>query len=461
MKPIRSLRLRLIGALAALSIAAVILLLGGAWIYAQDAADRAYDRILSASALAIADGVAVRDGQLEVDLPYAALDMLGSAREDRVFYTVINPAGEAITGYGDLPEGDTERHGDGAVRFSDQQYLGAAIRMASLDQLITEPELSGWATIKVAQTRISRNNLAREVALNAMPLILALFASMLLMVWWTVTRGMRPLDQLSKELQHREPTELSPLEVEAPSEIAPVIQALNSFMQRLETTLGQLQRFIGDAAHQLRTPMTGLRAQAQLFRHTSDPDQQAYLLERIEENAQQTERLTQQLLSDAMVSHRSQLPTSQTVDLVEIIDQAIREGVPRADDRHEQVIRRLETNKAPILGDPVTLREAIRNLIENAVVHGEENAPIEIELHCQKDQYCLTVTNSGPSISVSEHERLMRRFERGDQATKPGSGLGLAIAAEVARQHRGSLSIHSPGERGVRVALCLPRLGSQ
>lgn len=456
MRPIKSLRLRLISALGALSIAAVILLLAAAWIYAQEAADRAYDRILSASALAIAEGVAVRDGRLEVDLPYAALDMLGSAREDRVFYTVINPDGEAITGYSDLPKASAELQRDGAVRFSDEHYLGAAIRMASLDQLITEPELSGWATIKVAQTRISRNNLAREVALNAMPPILALFASMLLMVWWTVTRGMRPFDRLSRELQRRESTELSPLQVDAPSEIAPVIQALNNFMQRLETTLAQLQRFIGDAAHQLRTPMTSLRAQTQLIRHSSDPEQQAYLLERIEENAQQTERLTQQLLSDAMVSHRSQLPTTQAVDLVEIIDQAIREGVPRADNRHEQIIRYLEISKAPVMGDPVTLREAIRNLIENAVIHGDPDFPIEIKLHCHNSEYCCEVINAGQAIPESEHDRLMRRFERGDQASKPGSGLGLAIAAEVAKQHRGRLTISSPQEGGVRVSLCLP-----
>jgi len=456
MKPIKSLRLRLISALGALSIAAVILLLAAAWIYAQEAADRAYDRILSASALAIAEGVAVRDGRLEVDLPYAALDMLGSAREDRVFYTVINPDGEAITGYGDLPEAGAEPQGDGTVRFSDEHYLGTAIRMASLDQLITEPELSGWATIKVAQTRISRNNLAREVAFNAMPPILLLFASMLVMVWWTVTRGMRPFDRLSRELQRREPTELSPLKLDAPSEIAPVIQALNNFMQRLETTLAQLQRFIGDAAHQLRTPMTSLRAQTQLIRHSEDPDEQAYLLERIEENAQQTERLTQQLLSDAMVSHRSQLPTTQAVDLVEIIDQAIREGVPRADDRHQQIVRDLEINKAPVMGDPVTLREAIRNLIENAVIHGDAAFPIEVKLYCQDNDYCCEVINAGPPIPESEHKRLMRRFERGEGASTPGSGLGLAIAAEVARQHRGSLVISSPKDGGVGVSLCLP-----
>ncbi len=454
-----SLRLQLLATLGALSIAAAILLLAGAWVYARDAADRAYDRILSASALAIAEGVAVRNGQLDVDLPYAALDMLGFAREDRVFYTVINPAGEPITGYQDLPGGNATPQDEEGARFSDEQYRGSPVRMVTLNQLITEPELSGWATIKVAQTRISRDNLAREVALSAIPPILLLFASMLLMVWWTVTRGMRPLERLSRELRARAPTELSPLKVDAPAEIAPLLEALNSFMQRLERTLEQLQRFIGDAAHQLRTPMTSLRTQAQLISHTSDPEQQAYLLKRIEENAQATERLTNQLLTDAMVNHRSQLPHTRAVDLVEIIDQAIREGVPRADDRHEQIKRYLEVSRAPVEGDPVTLREALRNLIENAVIHGDPSKPIEIRLNCGPKGYCCRIINGGDPIPEQDRERLMQRFERGHATRQPGSGLGLSIAAEVARQHGGRVAIEQSEGGGVCVSICLPRSG--
>jgi len=453
----RSLQLRLLVALGALSVAASALLMVAAWFFGRNAADRAYDHMLSASALAIAESVYVRNNALRVDLPYASLDMLDFARDERVFYAVLAPSGETVTGYGDLPAPPNGPVSGRKATFFDARYRDTTVRVVSIRQLVAEPELSGWATVRVAQTRVARDALARDMALGAAVPILLLLTIMLTLVAIAVRRGLTPLRELSAELARRPPTDLRPLATSGPREIAPLVEALNGFMERLEQSLEQLRRLIGDAAHQLRNPLASLQAQTELALEESDPERRTYLLRRIDSHARTTNRLTRQLLADAIIGHRGSLPVREPIDLAELVDQSVREAVPLADDSRERVLRRFAVTTAPIMGDSITLREALRNLVENALLHGGSQAFVEIALEPTDHGFIVSVTDDGPGIPKAEHPRVVQRFERGQNASTSGSGLGLAIAAAVARQHGSELVLDKPPRGGLRVSMAFAR----
>lgn len=452
-----SLRVRLVAWLTGLCVAAAIALLLGAWLYGRHAADRVYDRVLAASALAIAEQVYVGDGELLVDLPYASLDMLDFARDDRVFYRVIDPAGRTVTGYADLPDPPGQRSGDEPV-FFDAPYRGSTVRFAALGRLVAEPEMTGWAVVQIGQTRNAREALATEMALSAAAPILTFMLVLVALVWVGVTRGLAPLPRIGRELAGRSPTDLEPVTVPAPKEILPMVEALNGFISRLERNHEQTRRFIADAAHQIRTPLASLHAQAELARDEIDPVRLVALLDRLADNARLTTRLTNQLLSNAMVAQRANLRLFERVDLAAIARQAIHEAVPLSEGRQEDVV--LDTGDlqaAPVPGDAIALREALRNLVENALYHGPAEGEVRVAVRATPGGFECEVTDQGPGIPVDERERVLRRFERGSNAVAVGSGLGLAIVRQVAEQHGAALALGEAAQGGLRVTLSFSR----
>src|SRR5699024_10155074 len=182
-----------------------------------------------------------------------ALDMLGFARNDSVFYRIIDPAGNTVTGYPDLPPPPAKTSHGKAV-FFDADYRGEATRFVVLDRLLSEPGLSGWATIEIGQTRNARSALARSMALSATLPIVAFMLIILVLVWYGVQRGLAPLRRVETELEQRRPTDLSQLAVTAPREIEALVAAINHFMAQLQTTIDQLPRFHGHVSQPHRTP---------------------------------------------------------------------------------------------------------------------------------------------------------------------------------------------------------------
>lgn len=451
----RSLRVRLVLWLSGLCAVSAIALLIGVRLYGIHAADRAFDRILNASALAIAEQVFVRDGQVAVDLPYAALDMLGFARNDSVYYRVIGPQGRTITGYADLPP-PAQTASPETPLFFNAAYRGEATRFVVLGRLLAEPELSGWATIQVGQTRNARSALASAMAWSATLPIIAFMLIILALVWYGVRRGLTPLQRVEAELEQRQPTDLSPLNVNAPREIEGLVGAMNHFMAQLQTTLAQMQRFIGDASHQIRTPLASLKAQAELARDTADPQQLQHYLDRIEHNAAVTTRLANQLLSNAVITHRANTRHRSAIDLIDVIHQAVHDAVPLADGRIDDINMMIDCKTAPLQGDPVALREALRNLLENALQHAGDHGAIDIRLHANTNSYLCSVIDHGPGIPARERGRVLQRFQRGAGARGPGSGLGLAIVHEVVVRHGGTLTLTAASDGGLCATIRLP-----
>jgi len=438
-----------------LGVCAVALLFA-ARDYGQRAANRSYDHLLVSSALSIADSVALVDGQWQVDLPYAALDLLAMAPEDRVFYRVADSRGSLITGYGDLPPAPRGATREGpAPQLFDAPYSGETVRFAVVARTLSSPSAQGEVRVQVGQTRRAREALAQEMVNRALLAISVLSLLSLALVGVGVHRAFRPLVRVERELSRREPSDLRPLDAHVPREMDQMVAALNRFMERLSSSNETLRSFMAEAAHQMRTPLAALRAQAQLALDDDDPEDMRRSLQAIERNASHMSRLLNQLLSDASVIHRSNLQRYAPVDLAETVHQALHEAVPQVDPI-PRVQLLVTAGPVWVQGDALLLREAIKNLIDNAIKYSAA-APLQVALTTEGNSAVLTIADHGPGIAAADAERVFERFARGEGAAAGGAGLGLAIVKRVVDAHGGHIDLANRREGGLVATITLPR----
>jgi len=451
--PIGSLRRTLLLYLGVLLAVFAVALLFAARDYGQRAANRSYDHLLVSSALSIADSVALVEGQWQVDLPYAALDLLSMAPEDRVFYRVSDSHGRAITGYEDLPL--PPRPGSDVPQLFDAPYSNETVRFVVVSRSFSAPSVQGDVLVQVGQTRRAREALAQEMVNRALIAIGVLSLLSLALVWLGVQRAFRPLVRVERELSRREPSDLRPLDARVPREMDQMVAALNRFMGRLSSSNETLRAFMAEAAHQMRTPLAALRAQAQLALDDEDPEDMRRSLQAIERNATHMSRLLNQLLSDASVIHRSNLPRFALVDLAETVYQALHEALPQAGPK-PRVQLAVTTEQVQVQGDALLLREAIKNLVDNALKYGQGGV-LQIALTVEQAQAVLTIADHGPGISAADAERVFERFARGEGAAPGGAGLGLAIVKRVVDSHGGQIDLANRPQGGLVATIRLPR----
>jgi two-component system sensor histidine kinase TctE len=441
--------------LGVLSLLGAALLFFAARDYGQRAANRSYDHLLVSSALSIVDSVALVDGQWQVDLPYAALDLLAMAPEDRVFYRVFDGNGQTITGYDNLPDSVRPQRA-GKPQLFDAQYSGETVRFVVVARRVSAASAQAEVYVQVGQTRRARQALAQDMVARALIAIALLSLLSLVLVSLAVYRALRPLARIERDLSRREPSDLAPLAVAAPRELDQLVTALNRFMARLASSNETLRAFMAEAAHQMRTPLAALRAQAQLALDEDDPDDMRRSVVAIERNASHMSRLLNQLLSDASVIHRSNLQRFSSVDLAEVVHQAVHEALPQSAPRPRLQLA-ITSDPANVHGDALLLREAIKNLIDNACKYAGDGA-LQIALTLHQRDCVLTVADHGPGIAAADAERVFERFSRGESAPAGGAGLGLAIVKRVIDSHCGQIDLCNRVGGGLVVTLRLPRL---
>lgn len=454
----RRLVVRLFGVLAVLA-AGLFLFLDA---YARRAADAAFDRLLLASALSIADTVQVQDGHFAVDLPYSALGILAQARQDRVFYRVTAPDGGLITGYADLPVKAAPaglRPGDGTTqRFHDATYRGMPVRVAVLNRFAAQPDTSGWVTIAVAQTREERGALAHDILANAFFAIVFAVVAAGALIWFGVQRALAPLAALERVIRARQPHDFSPIVLPPPQEVSQLVHAINQVMARLKGNLDTMQTFLADAAHQIRTPLASLRLQAELAAEEDDPARLRRIAQRVHRNAVEASHLTSQLLNHAMVMHRREALEPEAVDLAALLEQVVQRAQVVAEDTPVRLTLPAAA-VPPVPGDAISLREALANLVDNAVKYAGAFGAVDVALLPAVDGAgpVVVVTDRGPGISDDEKPRVLERFRRGDSAAGvAGSGLGLSIVRSVAEAHGAALILTDRPGGGLAVRIAFP-----
>ncbi|AOR79618.1 sensor histidine kinase [Novosphingobium resinovorum] len=453
-----SLRLRLAAGMAALFLVGMLGLYAAAFAFGRTAADRLYDRLLASAGRSIAETLVVTNAGFDVDIPYSAFETLGAAPEDRVFYRVFDDAGHTVTGYGDLPLSPVAPRASAYrpdATFFTADYRGEPVRFVTVGRKLASVDAPSnlrpvW--VEVGQTRRAHSALVHELVLRSLFPIAFMTIVGLLIMWFGVGHALRPLTRIGDELSTRAPTDLHPISAPVPSEVVPLVSAIDGFMERLRLNIHTLRSFVGEAAHQLRTPLAAIRAQAQVA-DRADAKDLGRSLDAVERNAAKLTRLVNQMLSDATMSHRSDTLASERFDVIDVVRETVHEMTAfRQDGTCDLTIA---IDEAPAQGDPLMLAEALRNVVDNAWVHGGGEA--ELGLRLEGETYLIDVADRGRGISDPMKEASFERFVQGAQP-RGGAGLGLAIARRAVNSHGGTIALLDRPGGGLIVRIGIPAL---
>lgn len=449
-----SLRRRLLGWLLVSTAIIGCVALADTYREAINTANIVSDRVLSGSALAIAERVVVAEnGTLEVDIPYVALEMLTSAAQDRVFYRVDGPNGQFLTGYQNLPsvnglQGDSPRYMDGVFR-------GEPIRIAGLRRFASTGINSVPFTVTVAETTIARSRLARAIILRSALRLLLMILGAAAIVWVAVTISLRPLYRLSEAIDERSPDDLHPIRQSVPVEVENLVETVNSFMVRLQSALDALRHFTGNASHQLRTPLAIIRTQLALAARAQTLEEAKAAAKKGDASVAHAEHILAQLLRMANIdaAGSGEKQSLVTVDLVSLAQSVTADFVPSAADADIDLGFE-EVEPATVEAEPLLLRELLGNLISNAIAYAGRGSEITVRVRKIDGRACLEVEDNGIGIPSEKRAVVRQRFARGEGNVAPGAGLGLAIVEEIATLFKAELVLEDgAGGQGLKASI--------
>lgn len=414
------------------------------------------DQALGDTALAVSGLLRERDGQVVVDVSGATDRALRFDRTDRVYYLVLDPAGEVLLGDAQLARLRLPKRKANEWFFTLATLDGESLRAAALGASCGAGKL---CQILVAETLNKRDALQQQLVLVVGLLIGGMAVLLAGAGWWATYRGLRPLAQLSAELEQRDLARLEPLQHDVPAELRPLIAAFNRLFERLRRASSAQQDFLANAAHQLRTPLTSLRTEIDLALLEPHDPQTEPLLKRLQSSVDRSARLATQMLSIARAEAEPN-GGEQALDLREIAAQVAEDWVPRALQAGADIEFELES--APVMGQSFLLRELLANVLHNCLNYAGPSPRITVRTGCDGEWSRMEVEDNGPGIAPQDRERALRRFERGSESKGTGSGLGLAIAADIAQRHRGRFELlDATSGPGLRVRLSLPRRGER
>lgn len=450
-----SIATRLAAAIALILGASGVVVAVAAYAYGRQAAEEAYDRLLAGAAFDIVRAVSVASGEVVVDLPVSAFELLALAAEDRVVYRVIGRDGATVTGYDAVPP-PPDSAAD--LVFYEAELGGETVRLAATRRRFAERAYSGEIEVVVGHTMRARRALARDIAAKALLIVAVAGVAVVALTAFAVRSSLSPLARIEQALRARDPADLSPLAVSTPREVETIVAAINHFMGRLARRVSVMQTLIADATHQLRTPIAALRAQAELAAAEGDPERLRAIAGRIHQRAVGLSRLADQLLNQALIIHRADAAGRQPLDLravaSRVVDETDRDLPAAAADL------RLDLPEDPVVvdGDAFSLVEAAKNLVNNAFRHGR--APVGLAVATGGDGWAeMAVTDQGPGIPEADWADGGRRLARTAGAAGDGAGLGIAIVTAVAEAHGGRLAF-ARGAGGFRAVLRLPPAGA-
>jgi two-component system sensor histidine kinase TctE len=297
--------------------------------------------------------------------------------------------------------------------------------------------------IQVAETLDKRGQLANEIIRGVIVPQFIVLPIAVALVWFGLTRGLAPLNLLQRRIRARRPDDLSPIDKQAaPEELAPLVEAFNELLQRLTQNLETQKRFVAHAAHQMKTPLAGLRTQAELALRETDPQQLRRSLRQIAASTERAAHLINQLLALARAEHQAtDLGAFEAVDLAALVRERVRERVPDALEKRIDLGFEGPEQSARLIGMPMLLRELANNLLDNALRYTPAGGSVTARVRATKESIFLEVEDTGPGIPEAERHLVFERFYRVLGTNIDGSGLGLAIVREIAAQHDALLRV--------------------
>ncbi|PNU06862.1 sensor histidine kinase [Novosphingobium guangzhouense] len=436
------------------------LALAAIWLWAAYAivvhfVNVAYDRSLEDSVETIARQVVASDSGFSVDLPPAARQMLEFDRVDRILYQMVDDQGVRHVGNGEVPAPVTSQTNSHGNVFYDLTRDGQHLRAV-------QTRVSGaggrFMLVRVAETRQKRNMLSREVMAYMVAPQSLFMAGIIVLIWIGVGRGIAPLARVRDAIARLDPSDLRRIDDHAlPMELHQQVSVMNGLIARLAALLSAQRRFIADASHQLRTPLTNIRTQVELALRAGSYEDMRAMLEKVDAASSRLVRLTGQLLTLSRIeagadgfAHRADFAIDAVVaDVVAwSIPAALKKGIEIGFDAPPDGV--------PFHGDQHAIEQLMANLVDNAVNYTPAGGRIFVTVGKTGQGVQLIVQDNGPGLGAADRERVLNRFDRGAQPSGTGSGLGLSIAQEVVRLHHGTIRLDESTGGGLKVEVRLP-----
>ncbi len=422
--------------------------------------DLAYDRSLAGALRAIDHNIATNSGGLAVELPYLMLEFFELTANDSVYYRILTEDGLADIGNQDLPLPDARLPSDAPV-FYDHDYLGTSIRIAALARPMTPPlygQQNGRVIVMVGEDRSGRDQVIRNLMIrNIVRDLIEVLASTGLIVVGVLI-GLRPLTRLYRKLKDRTPDDLSPISApELPREVRPLVDAVNQHVARHARQARRQRQFLDDASHQLRTPLAVLHTQLDYALRESDPAEARAALLAMRGGLDQAQRTAEQMLALARARDTDTRDgPPQTVALTPLTQDVIRQLYSLARQKRQTIALEGGELGVTVIGIEWLLREALVNLMDNAIKYTPEGGAITLRIERTPDGIALRVRDTGPGMTEADIHKAGRRFRRGQAGKRShGAGLGLAIVHTIMQRHGGVLHIE-PAHPGVQVSLIFP-----
>ena len=435
------------------------------WLVAQSIAGKPFDRALEYNAVALAQLVSISGNKVQFNLPLPARELLRADDSDTVYYQVLGTSGEYLSGERALPlPPEDEKMVVGEVRIRDDEIRGVDIKVAYTWVKVALPG-GRPALVQVAETLEKRSILATEIVKGVMLPQFVILPIAVLLVWLALVQAIKPLNRLEHRIRARKPDDLSPIDAQVvPLEVAPLVSSVNDLLLRLKDSIATQKRFLADAAHQLKTPLAGLRMQADLAqREGADAQELKQSLRQIGLASVRATHTVNQLLALARAESSGSAMPRQMCDLAELTMSVVRDSVPRAIEKHIDLGYEGAEPGSPggrVSGNPTLLKELVRNLVDNAINYtpssaakpGVITARVLVDPDSKTAQ--LQVEDSGLGVPLAERELIFQPFYRALGTEADGSGLGLPIVLEIAHQHHATVALEetrpdqaSPGAR--------------
>ena len=443
------------------------------WLVAQGIAGKPFDRALEYNATALAQIITVKHTQAQFVLPLPARELLRADDADTVYYQVLGPNGDFLSGERNLPL-PAVQEATGEVHLRDAEYEGIALKVAYMWVHLDIPGAPP-ALVQVAETLDKRSVLATEIVKGVMLPQFVVLPLAVLLVWLALIQAIKPLNRLEERIRARKPDDLSPLDVDAvPMEVAPLVDSVNDLLARLTDSIATQKRFLADAAHQLKTPLAGLRMQADLAqREGASAEDLKHSLRQIGRSSIRATHTVNQLLALARAESSNKLKAHHDCDLARLTIDVVRDCVPRAMEKSIDVGYEGADAGTPgftVPGNATLLKEMVRNLLDNAINYtpsrpGQPGVITARVLRAPADgSLLIQVEDNGPGIPEAERELVFQPFYRALGNEADGSGLGLPIVLEIASQHQATVTLDEshPGlaSPGARFTVCFAPTGT-
>lgn len=441
------------------------------YLVAKSIANQPFDRALEDNVLVLSQQVKEVDGKIIAQMSNPARDILRADDLDNIYFQIKSVHGELVDGDRDLPmPAEEDKLVAGNIVFRNDHLRGVDIRVAygyiDLNKThVRETPSSNehLVLIQVAETLEKRAVLANEIIKGVILPQFIILPIALALVWFALSRGLSPLAELQQRIRARKPDDLSPIDSrQVPEEITPLVRSLNEMLERLSQTISIQKRFIADAAHQMKTPLAGMRMQSELALRQTDHAEIHRSLQQLSKSSEAATRLINQLLTLARAENQS--PATQALELIDLTDLArstVQDWIQVSFANNIDLGIEQSEDAIHIFGNTMMLRELLSNLIDNAIRYTPKGHSVTVRTSLNKEQALavLEVEDNGPGIPASERAHIFERFYRILGSNVQGSGLGLSIVREIAQQHDARIEItDNPRNQDPQFPGCLFRI---